>query len=133
MGKFRGSDRRYSYFVQIISLNVIIDDQHTTLDSLNATENIKFKYPRIYYLDFMDFIKTSLTQSFFELEGCSFFQWVRMLPEIDWYHYQCCFPDKMSYDPTFLVKIDSLTDRTFCSPTVNCRFEVTRQTYKPRS
>ena len=24
----------------------------------------------------------------------------------------------MSYDPTFLVKIDILTDRTFCSPTV---------------
>ena len=58
---------------------------------------------------------------------------VRISPEIDWYHYQCCFPDKMSYEPTFLVKIDSLTDRTFCSPTVNCRFKVTRQTYKPRS
>ena len=49
-----------------------------------------------------------------------FFKWVRISPEIDWYHHQCCFPDKMSYDPTFLVKNDILTDSTFCSPTVHC-------------
>ena len=56
-----------------MSLNVIIDDQQTTSDSLNATVNNKFKYPRIYYWVFMDFLKTSLTRSVFELETCSFF------------------------------------------------------------
>ena len=25
----------------------------------------------------------------FELEKCSFFKWVKILPKMDWYHYQC--------------------------------------------
>ena len=44
-----------------------------------------------------------------------FFKWVRILPEIDWHHYQCCFPNKMRYDMIFLVEIDILTARPFCS------------------
>ena len=56
-----------------MSLNVIIDDQQTTSDSLNATENTKFKCPRIYYWVFMDFFKNSLTLSVFELEKFSLF------------------------------------------------------------
>ena len=39
-----------------MSLNVIIHDQQTTSESLNATVNNKFKYPRIYYWVFMDFL-----------------------------------------------------------------------------
>ena len=35
--------------------------------------NTKFKYPWIYYRVFMDFLKTSLTWSVFELETCFFF------------------------------------------------------------
>ena len=41
------------------------------------------------------------------------FKWVRISPEFN------CFPDKMSYDPPFLLKIDILTDVTFSSPTVD--------------
>ena len=68
-------------------------------------------------------MKNALTRSIFELEKCSFFfKWVRISPEIDSYHHQCCFPDKMSYNPTFLVKIDIFTDRTFCSPTLQRKF-----------
>ena len=66
--------RRYKDFVQIISQNVIIDDQQTISDSLNATANTKFQYPQIYIWIFVDFLKTSLTWSVFELETCSFFQ-----------------------------------------------------------
>ena len=98
---------------------MIIKDQQTILDRKHATVNIKLEYPQIFQYVFMDFLKNSLTRPFFELEKCSFFfKWVRISPEIDWYHYQCCFPDKMSYYPTFLVNIDVFTDRTFCSPTV---------------
>ena len=53
-------------------LNVILDDQQTISDSLNTTVNTNFKYPRIYYWVFIDFIKTSLTWSVFELEICFF-------------------------------------------------------------
>ena len=56
-----------------MSINVIIDDQQTASDILNATVNNKFKYQRIYYWVFIDFLKTSLTRSVFELETCSFF------------------------------------------------------------
>ena len=56
-----------------MSLNVIIDDQQTTSDSLNVTENTKFKCSRIYYWVFMDFFKNSLTLSVFELEKFSLF------------------------------------------------------------
>ena len=56
-----------------MSLNVIIDDQQTTSDSLNATVNTNFKDPWIYNWVFIDFLKTSLTRSVFELEKCSFF------------------------------------------------------------
>ena len=50
-----------------------LDDQQTTSDSLNASVNTRCKYPRIYDWVFMDFLKTNLIRSVFELEKCSFF------------------------------------------------------------
>ena len=72
MGKFRGSEGINILF-ELSPLNVIIDDQQTTSDSLNASVNTRCKYPRIYDWVFMDFLKTSLIRSVFELEKCSFF------------------------------------------------------------
>ena len=45
-------------------------------------------------MKFERFIKNALTRSVFELEKCSsfFFKWVRVLPEIDWYHFQGASP-----------------------------------------
>ena len=40
----------------------------------------------------------------FELEKCSFFKWVRLSPEIDWYHYQGASPA-----PTCLVRNQTMT------------------------
>ena len=37
-------------------------------------------------------MSNALTRSIFELEKCSLFNWVRSLPEIDWYHYQGAYP-----------------------------------------
>ena len=47
----------------------------------------------IYYWKFERLPKKPLTRSVFELEKCSFFfKWVRISPEIDWYHYQGANP-----------------------------------------
>ena len=101
---------------------MIIDDQQTISGSLNATINIKFLVLMHFRLSFYRFPENKLNSvSFWARKMFFFFKWVRISPEIDWYHHQWCFPDKMSYDPTFLVKIDILTDRTFCSPTVHWR------------
>ena len=46
-------------------------------------------YLRDLLLNFERSSENALTRSFFDLEKCSFFlKWVRILPEIDWYHYQ---------------------------------------------
>ena len=42
-----------------------------------------------------EIFKNALTWSMFELQKCIFFKWVRILPEIDWYHYQCASPAPM--------------------------------------
>ena len=60
-------------FFFIFSKYMIIKDQQTTLDSMNATVNTKFEYPQIFHYVFIDFLKNSLTRPFFELEKCSFF------------------------------------------------------------
>ena len=39
-------------------------------------------------LQILEITKNALTRSVFELEKCFFFKWVRISPEIDWYHYQ---------------------------------------------
>ena len=46
----------------------------------------------IYYWKFDRFTRIALTRSVFELEKCFFFKWVRISPEIDWYHYQGASP-----------------------------------------
>ena len=46
----------------------MINSQHQ-----NSNVNTKFQDPRIYNWIFIDFLKTSLTWSVFELEKCSFF------------------------------------------------------------
>ena len=71
MGQFRGSEG--IIFFYIFSKKMIIKDQQTILDSMNATVNIKLEYPQIFQYVFMDFLKNSLTRPFFELEKCSFF------------------------------------------------------------
>ena len=59
----------------------------------------------IYYRNFEGFIKNALTWSIFELEKCSFFfKWVRISPEIDWYHYQGASPA-----PTCIVRHQTMT------------------------
>ena len=59
----------------------------------------------IYSWKFERFIKNALTRSIFELEKCSFFfKWVRILPEIDWYHYQAPSPA-----PTGIVRLQTWT------------------------
>ena len=59
--------------------------------------------PILIHLFLKIFTKNALTQSIFELEKCSFFRWVRILPEIDWYHYQSA-----SLAPTCLVQHQTL-------------------------
>ena len=39
-----------------------------------------------------------------------FFKWVRISPEIDWYHYPYCFSDKMNYYPTILSEYLTILD-----------------------
>ena len=56
------------------------------------------------YSNFEGFTNPALTLSIFELEKCSFFKWVRISPEIDWYHYQGASPA-----PTCIVKHLTMT------------------------
>ena len=44
------------------------------------------------YSNFEGFTNPALTLSIFELEKCSFFKRVKILQEIDWYHYQGASP-----------------------------------------
>ena len=51
------------------------------------------------------FFGNSLTRAVFEVEKCFFFfKWVRISPEIDWYHYQGASPA-----PTCIVRHQTMT------------------------
>ena len=54
---------------------------------------------KIYYCKFERFTKNALTRKMF-----FFFKWVRISPEIDWYHYQFASPA-----PTCIVRHQTMT------------------------
>ena len=61
-------------------------------DSHGSISNIFSPYLRDLLLKIIQiYKKNALTGSIFELKIC-FFKWVRISPEIDWYHYQAASP-----------------------------------------
>ena len=51
-----------------------------------------------------EIFKNAQTRPIFELEKCSFFKWVRIGPEIDWYYYPGACPA-----PTCIVRHQTMT------------------------
>ena len=61
-------------------------------DSPRTVSNTFGPYLRDLLLEIEIFLENALTRLIFELEKCSFFKWVRIFPEIYWYHYQGASP-----------------------------------------
>ena len=66
--------------------------------------NILVRIWKIFHWKFERYTKNALDQSIFEHEKCFFFKWVRISPEIDWYHYQGA-----SLEPTCIVRHQTIT------------------------
>ena len=56
----------------------------------------------------------------FELEKCSFFKWVRILPESDWYHFLGASPAPMCIVQHKTLKKTSTSEVSHQSPVCVC-------------